>query len=95
MDSTLVKEISKIIREDMNDIFEIETYINGDSSYIWLYRNDGQMVGIIHGGMDKPYELKIINIGGYRQKDINFGNWLDFRNFIINDMRGYILALAL
>jgi len=95
MDSWLCREASNIIREVAGDIMKIYDYSNCNPAYLWLYTYDEKMIGIVHGGKDKPYELKIINIGETKQKDFSFYNWIDFKDFLKNDMRNIVLALAL
>jgi len=93
MDTDLCKIAKKILERVASDIFVIED----NSYYLWLYRHDGDMVGIVHGGgsINKPYEFKVINVGDYKQKDFKFHNWCDFKDFLENDMRSIVLAMAL
>jgi len=91
MNTYLCKEAKEIINKVASDIISIDD----NTYYLWLYNHDGDMIGIVHGGENKPFELKIINIGEYKQKDFQFHNWCDFKDFLQNEMRDYIIAMAL
>lgn len=92
MKQELVEEAFDIIINKLSDIIRIEKYLN----YLWLYRIDGDdMIGIIHGGIDKPFEFKVINVGDTKQQDFQFDEWEDFKYFLENELRSRILALAL
>ena len=91
MDETLCKKAKRIIQDVASDIMIIEDY----SYYLWLHRIDGEMVGIVHGGIGKPFEFKVINVGEFKTKDFNFDDWNSFENFLRNDMRNEILAMAI
>jgi len=91
MNDLLCKEAKKIIIDVASDIIQVEDY----SYYLWLFNNDNEMIGVVHGGEGKPFELKVINIGDYKIVDFQFHNWCDFKDFLKNKMRNYIVAMAL
>lgn len=94
MNDILCKEAKRIIQSTLNDIITIED----GGHYLWLYqRQSEEMVGIIHGGGDinKPFEMKVINLGDYKVLDFRFHNWNDFKDFLKNELRDKLLAIAL
>ena len=91
MDRKLVIETFNILTRKLGDIVNIED----GHHYLWLYRKEGDMIGIVHGGIGKPFEFKVINVGEYKQKDYTYDNWKDFKYFLENELRSHILALAL
>lgn len=91
MDNELCNRASRIISEVAIDILNVSNY----GYYLWLFRKNGAMIGIVHGGEEKPFELKIVNVGGEQVVNKQFDDWNRFEYYLKNEMRDEILAMAI
>lgn len=91
MENELCNRASKIISEAALDILNVSNY----GYYLWLFRKNGDMIGIVHGGQGKPFELKIVNVGGEQVVNKQFNHWNEFEYYLRHEMRSEILAMAI
>lgn len=90
MDNNECKDLYQVLENSIGDILDVVNY----GHYIWIFTSD-KLHGIVHGGVGKPYEFKLVNVGDTKQIDYNFDDYYEFKEFLANKAKAMVLANAL